>query len=518
MTRHIINLLLSLAFLGGVLAHVPTAGAAGRSCESTVSIEAAADYRIAVPTVTQGLRELTPEFFGFNLEWVGFQTTFWEAATRRVNPAVVAYLQAFPGAVYRYPGGGGANSFQWADSVGQYAMRPKRKVVSWLNPVAVNFGFDEFLDFVHSVAGKPWVVLNLYGTRAGETQTEPLLESATAWVNYAKAKASAGADPVLRWELGNELDRGPTKSWSPAKYVSIAGTFGNAINAARPSGKPVAMLQDWKAQLSRTVSGYNQDVMSGLRDVTTEYAHHLYFDAPPASREVPRRFAVVCGTLANAKKIGIANPRIWITEFGRDIPHVYDNSAGWKNSWPKTANLEAALGVADAVILATQIPEIAGVFAHSLATTKGPWPMFHADQSGALRPSVVFQTLRLLREDMLPVVLETQLRSNNRSGYAGGYDLRATVMTNLQRDRFALWAVNRAPQAISVEVLIPQLAARVVEARHRYVADANLEANNYASAGSITVQEAKPTLAFDNSGTMHIVLPPQSVSSIGFAR
>lgn len=507
---------LLLAFLCGVFAHA--AEAAGRSCESTVRVERAADYRIAVPSMAQDFRTLAPEFFGFNLEWVGFQTTFWEAAARRVDPEVVAQLKAFPGAVYRYPGGGAANHFQWTDSVGEYEKRPKRKAVTWLDPVAPVFGFDEYLTFVRSVEGKPWVVLNLYGTKEGESEPEVLLESAKAWVDYAETRARAGADPVIRWELGNELDRGPTKSWSPAKYVQIAGRFGKAINAARPTGKPVAILQDWKAQTFRTVSGYNRDVMAGLRDVTTEYAHHFYFDAPPPSREIPHRFAVVCETLANASKIGVASPRIWITEYGRDIPHAYDNSAGWRRSWPKTVNLEAALGVADAVILATQLPEIAGMFAHGIATTKGPWPMFHADRNGKLHPSAVFQALRLLREGMLPVVLQTQVRSDNRSGYAGGYDLRATVMSSLERDRFAVWAVNRAPHAITVDLLIPELAGRVVEAQHRYVSDGDLEANNYASADRVAVKETKPKLAFDRTGAARIELPPQSVSSIGFAR
>lgn len=506
---------LLLAVLCGLFAHAATAS---RSCESAVRVEAAAGYSISVSPLAQAFRKIEPEFFGFNLEWVGVQTSFWDADARRVLPDVVEHLKAFPGAVYRYPGGGAANHFQWNDAVGEHKSRPIRKVVNWLDPVAAEFGFDEYLSFVRSADGKPWVVLNLYGTKGGETSPDALLDSAKAWVDYAKARELAGADSVMRWELGNELDRGPKKSWPPDKYVRIASLFGQGIKSAHPTAKTVAILQDWKAQTFHTVSGYNRHVMAGLRDVTAEFSHHFYFDAPPPSREVPHRFSVVCQTLDNAKRIGVVNPRIWITEYGRDIPHAYDNSPGWRRNWPKTMNLEAALGVADAVILATQIPEIAGMFAHGISATKGPWPMLHAGRNGKLHASTVFQALRLLREEMLPVVRETHVRSANRSGYAGGYDLRAAVMSNVERDRHAVWAVNRAAHAIKVELAIPGLAGRAVEARHRYLSDDNLEANNYASANRVPVKEAKPRLAFDETGTASIELPPHSVSNIGFAR
>lgn len=494
------------------------AAAAGRSCESIVQVAPAAGYHISVPPAEPAVRQIEPEFFGFTLEWLGFQTDLWDAKGRHVAPELVAALKAFPGAVYRYPGGGAANHFNWTDSVGDHEKRPRKKVVDWLGPVSVDFGFDEYLSFVRSAGGRPWVVLNLYGTKGGETAPALLLERAKSWVDYATAKAQAGGDPVMRWELGNELDRGPTKSWSPGKYVEIAAAFGGAINMAHPTAKTVGMLQDWKAQTFHTLAGYNRQVMTGLRGITEEYAHHLYLDGPPAAREVPHRFAVVCQTVANARKVGVAHPRIWITEYGRDIPHRYDNSPGWRQSWPKTVNLEAALGVADAMILGVQIPEIAGMFAHGLGATKGPWPMFHADGSGGLHASAVFNALRLLREDMLPVVLETHVRSTNHSGYAGGYDVRATVVSSPSRDRYAVWAVNRAPQAAKVELRIPGLAGHACEAQHRRLSGSGLEASNHSEPGRVGIVESKRHLAFDGTGTAYIELPPYSVSNIGLAR
>ena len=503
--------------LGAVIARAACAAGGPSRCENAIRVDAAPDYAIFADS-GRVAREIEPEFFGFNLEWIDFQSSLWESAKRRASPVVSENLNAFPGAVYRYPGGGAANHFRWHDAVGNADNRPKKSVADWLGPVSPDFGFEEFLAFVQSVGGKPWIVLNLYGNMDGETDKASLRDSALAWIDDAMSRERAGSPRVLRWELGNELDRGPRKSWPPEKYARVASMFGLAINARHPGAKTVVALQDWKAQKSHTVGSYNRRVIADLKVVSHEFAHHLYFDALPNARDIPHRFSVICQTLDNARQIGIENPLIWITEYGRDIPHPYDSSPWWKNSWPQTANLQAALGLADALVLATQIREIAGMFVHALATTKGPWPLFHADRNGILRTSVTFQALRLLREGMLPVVLETNVRSANASGYQGGYDHRATVMTNSARNRFTVWAINRSPGKIQAKLAIAGMEKRAVAARHRYLSADTPEASNYASAGRVTVVDGQPQLSFDASGLANIELPPYSVSSFEFAR
>lgn len=122
------------------------------NCLVAATVVAQPEYRVVV--TEHVVKKLKPHFFGFNLEWVGFQEDFWDKQAMAVKPEVIAALRAFPGAVYRYPGGTVANHFNWLVSVGPRSTRPAKRAVEWKGPIVAHFGFREYLDLLSAVQGQ----------------------------------------------------------------------------------------------------------------------------------------------------------------------------------------------------------------------------------------------------------------------------------------------------------------------------------------------------------------------------
>ncbi|MDP3818095.1 MAG: hypothetical protein Q8Q57_03750 [Methylotenera sp.] len=492
----------------------PMDAASGPNCDARLSISPGTQNMVTTALKNEIVRTLSPVFFGFNLEWVDFQQDLWDSTKLRVKPEVIDWLKPFGGAVYRYPGGTGSNYLNWRDTVGRQDERPLKKHADWLPPFAPGFGFDEYLNFVSEVGGNAWVVLNIFGSYDGEGDAKFLAQNAADWASYAKQRASAGGVQVLRWELGNELDRGHNK-WSPYKYVDIAKQVSKAVKQSAPDAKFVGMLQDWPAQRAFSVSKYNHIVMAGLNDETQEFAHHLYYEGL-SWETVQNRMSNVCRSVEAAHSLKIKTPVFWVTEHARNMPD-YKTEKERMPAWVKTSNLESALLAAEAYISATQIPEIESLFLHSLGTAHGPWPLFNSTKNGSLHPSAVYWAVRMLRESMLPNVLVSQGKSRNDEKSLGAHDVRAAILTDMDRRHYAVWAVNRSRSPTQLTLKIPALKGKQVLTTYSYVGDSNKEANNYASNDRVKPQESSGFLDFDSEGVAVINLPSYSVSALRMA-
>lgn len=483
------------------------------SCVQRIAAQHGSENALLVRSSNNPLRKLSPEFFGFNLEWIDFQQSLWDSARQEVSKSVIDWLSVFEGAVYRYPGGTSSNSFRWRDGLGSVSSRPVRERVDWLGPIRNEFGIDEYLDFVQRVKGRPWIVLNLVGTADSEQSEQQVAAEAAALVSYTSAKTESGAPPIFRWELGNELDRGGNK-WSPHKYSARARVVASAVAERSPTAGFVAMLQDWPAQEKQySVSAYNHAVMGGLQGIT-EYAHHLYYEELRWDT-AESRLRLVCDSAQVAKSAGVAQPQFWITEHARGLPG--NRGAEWKRNWPKTANLEAALIVAEAYIIATQVPQINGLFLHSLGTTRGPWPLFNAGPNGTVHPSAVYWGIRILRESMLPFALATVAQSRREAATIGGFNVRGTILTDETRARFTVWAVNRLGERSPLRLHLPELAGKSARGGITFITGPDVESNNYQSPAGVLTRSAAVDLSFDSKGNAQIALPPFSVSSLEFA-
>lgn len=456
------------------------------------------------------LRDFPPSYFGFNLEWVEFEQSFWEPGLRIVRPDLIEWLKPFSGAIYRYPGGVTPNHTLWSETTGDARLRPQRKYVDWLAPLSVNFGLDEYLHFVGQVDGRAWYVVNIRGTTVSEMAPAALAIEGAKLAKYAESRARDGAPPVLRWELGNELDRGAYR-WPAEKIANRAREVSSTMREAVPSSKFVVMAQEYDAQGS--ASSYNRAIATGMNGLTSEYSIHLYHDGKPQPA-VPAMLNSMCVALDVIRKASPGtDPRMWITELAR-VPVGAFVTPDWKPLWPGTANMEAALGVADMMTAAAQVPEVQGAFVHALHGMGGPWPLFHRTKNGSMHPGAVYWALRLLRDAQLPWILPTRSISTRNGTYAGGYDTRSLVMTNDARTRFSVWSVNRSPKEVRLKVSIPEAAGKRFALQHAELRDDLLAANNYLDANRVQPARTEQQIRFDKEGAATISLRSNSVNAL----
>lgn len=498
----------------------PLDAASNSNCMAKISVTLGAKNEVFAQPNSAIMRTLNPSFFGFNLEWVDFQQDMWDATNLQVKPAVVDWLRPFAGAVYRYPGGTGSNYLNWRDTIGDQSSRPKRVRVDWLGPISPQFGFDEYLDFVQQVNGTAWAVINIYGDYNAEGNISMLAKDAADWVNYARCRNLAGKPAILRWELGNELDRGDTK-WPPVKYAEIATQVTKAVRNQQVNAQFVGMFQDWAAQKSFSISQYNQTTASVLNPAVTEFAHHLYYEEDDWV-SVNNRMSVVCQSLKDLEAINMKQAKFWVTEHARGLPSQ-QTPKQWRDTWRKTADLESALIAAETYITATQIPEIQGLFLHSLGTTHGPWPLFNStvgatnlnpNKQSDAHPSAVYWALRILRESMLPNALVTNMQSRNDEKSIGDHDVRSAVLTDDTQKQYVLWSVNRSKLASMLTINIAELSGKKLQTQFSYISDSSKEANNYSISYQILPKNSDAELSFNANGVAEIKLPAYSVSAL----
>nr|MBA3564569.1 hypothetical protein [Gammaproteobacteria bacterium] len=271
---------------------------------------------------------LPPTLFGFNVQHYNFQNDLWDEEKRAAADSILSAMTFFPGAIYRYPGGLVANRFQWKETIGPVPERGLQKVVKSGPARRVLFGVEEFLQFVESVGGQPWYVLNLAGWDT-ESMFRELPEQTMTESNAELAKlmkASLGTVPRY-YQLGNELDRAEYQ-WPHDKYVQRARSTMAAIQAIDPDARFVAFLRDfdWKYKGGAgngSVSGYEQfiaDVLQGLPSVNN-FSLHFYYDDPGMAekyKQIPWRLNQFQRAIDAASRHREGRrPNVWITEHAR---------------------------------------------------------------------------------------------------------------------------------------------------------------------------------------------------------
>jgi hypothetical protein len=497
---------------------------AGSSCETANSSAGQKAVRISVDTDAV-IRESFPgDLFGFNINHYAFESDFVQGR-EQIPEQVIDGLQPFAGSMYRYPGGLVANRFWWeaavdpADSSGN---RAAQKKVQHEPASPVEFGVNEYLEFVADVGGKPWYVLNLVGWDDKEMIRElPAAEIAASNARLATLRVQSAVDDAPRYyQLGNELDRAEYQ-WPTEKYIERARLTMEAVKAVDEQARFVAFLRDFdwvykKDERKGTKSLFTDfitDVLQGLPEID-DISLHFYYDDPGNTRKIKsieRRLAQfrIAIQVATEARGGRA-PNVWITEHARGVDLPRGRSMERAHL---TGNLSGAISTADFLIAMAQMPEVKGAFLHGL--NAGPWQVFDATvRDRDLRPRPVYWSMRILRSLAYDLTLQTTTTQTKPIGdYLGGYDVRASGFSNAARSALGLWVINRAPQAIAADLEFVAMAGKAVEVRHQFMslpAGEDIEARFMdpvlETTGKMTCQR------FTNDGVLTVSLPAGSVS------
>ena len=131
--------------------------------------------------------------------------------------------------VVRYPGGNFVSGFNWEDSVGPVADRPKRLDLAWFTTETNEVGLHEFADWARKAGSEVMYAVNL-GTR-GADAARNIVEYAnhpggSAWSDLRIKNGAKDPFGIKLWCLGNEMD-GP---WQICHKT--AWEYGRAANEA----------------------------------------------------------------------------------------------------------------------------------------------------------------------------------------------------------------------------------------------------------------------------------------------
>jgi alpha-N-arabinofuranosidase len=146
--------------------------------------------------------------------------------------------------VVRYPGGNFVSSFNWEDSVGPVAERPRRLDLAWKSVEPNSFGLAEFADWAKAAGTEIMYAINL-GTR-GIDAARNLVEycnhpGGSYWSDLRTSHGRKEAYDIKLWCLGNEMD-GPWQvgQKTPDEYGRIAYETAKAIKLFDPKLELVA--------------------------------------------------------------------------------------------------------------------------------------------------------------------------------------------------------------------------------------------------------------------------------------
>lgn len=140
---------------------------------------------------------------------------------------VIALVKKLNIPVVRYPGGNFVSGFNWEDSIGPQARRPKRLDLAWATTETNEFGLHEFCEWAKQANTQVMYAINL-GTRdidAARNIVEYVNHpGGSYWSDLRKQNGASNPLGIKLWCLGNEMD-GPWQIGQKTAYE-----YGRAAN------------------------------------------------------------------------------------------------------------------------------------------------------------------------------------------------------------------------------------------------------------------------------------------------
>lgn len=480
------------------------------------TIQPAAQARIVIDPNTTIRPQVPRTLYSFNMRYNQFDKELWDKNAGKVKQPITDALLPMPNIFYRYPGGILANHFEWEKAALSLADRQAARKTGGTLDAYPNFGPSEYLGWMQSVQGTAWWTLNLLGR--GDVRYPIELPSATMAESNKKLAQflKTNYPQQARWfyQLGNELDRNRYE-WSHAKYISRSRDSINAILSVDPNAKFVAFMREFDLRYKHTTTGsstaqsFFNDVMTGL-PMINDFSLHFYYDGKlsPTSRYigVPDMLEKTQKALEMAKAARPGNYNVWITEHSKRL-----YLSGGVSPSPNA--LDSGISVADFLLGVTQIPEVKGAGLQALPGS--PRTSFFKD---TLSGTPAFWALRVLASQPYLRVLASRTSSPNRSGYPGGYDVRAVGYQDWSKNgSLVVSAINHSNQPTTLDVNFAPFQNATKVAKHYHVSgDAGVDATTIERNFTLETNPTPTTKTFNSTGSLTVTLPPSSVSTITF--
>jgi alpha-L-arabinofuranosidase len=212
------------------LAGSPEAAPPASAPTTSAPTESKARVRIRANSV---VRDLPPDFFAMHIEWMEDASGLVEPGTGTPRPEVVELLKPLRIPLLRFPGGIGADFYDWRKGVGPQGGRGEIRNPFSKKMEKVAFGSPEFIDFAKTLNAQACISAN-YGTGSPA--------DAGAWAQWF---VQQGFVPKC-WEVGNEIYLSGPKATGPnskdifkpgAQYAKDFPGYASAIKAAIQDAK-----------------------------------------------------------------------------------------------------------------------------------------------------------------------------------------------------------------------------------------------------------------------------------------
>ncbi|WP_375387908.1 alpha-N-arabinofuranosidase [uncultured Amnibacterium sp.] len=478
-----------------------------------------------------------PELFGSFVEHLGrcvydgiYEPEHPSADEHGFRTDVMALVRELGVTTVRYPGGNFVSGFQWEDSVGPVAERPRRLDLAWHSTETNEVGLHEFADWLDGVGSELMLAVNL-GTR-GVREALDLLEYANVPASVRTAlterrRANGRTDPfgVRIWCLGNEMD-GPWQLGhrSADDYGKLAAETARAMRQLDPDVRLVVCGSSSSSM--PTFGDWERTVLTHTYDLVDLISCHAYWQERDgdltgflaSAVDMDRMIEAVVATadavgaaLRNPKRIQISFDEwnVWYNDRFEQVDRI--EGIG---TWPVGPRLlEDVYTVADAVVVgsllisllnhadrvtAASLAQLVNVIAPIMTEPGGPawrqttfFPFAETSRLGrgtALRVAVTADSVPTAPYGPVPLITAAATRSGTST---------------------TLFVVNRGQdgdQQVTVDLgrLPPQ---RVVAARTLHDADP-YAANTLSDRERVALQD-NPTATLSGS-TLRIALPAVS--------
>jgi alpha-N-arabinofuranosidase len=234
-------------------------------------------------------RDLRPAVFriAFNApgaQWIGAASLMPADNLDGVRRDVYELLTRLKPPIFRWPGGGYTDSYDWRKAIGPRDRRPPQDLLPFGQPLGYDngmdpndFGTDEFLELCRRLGAEPYISAN-FGSGSPEM--------AASWVEYCNGPASSPwgrrraenghAQPwgVHSWSIGNEI-------WGPFEpgfsngngYVAFYLPMARAMRQVDPSIAITAVGQFDEADRNN----WNEPVLEqAWQEIDLLSMHHYY--------------------------------------------------------------------------------------------------------------------------------------------------------------------------------------------------------------------------------------------------